>query len=102
MVIPSRDVNAINHEMAEQIIAEIRSTLKELGCWHGHDLKSTSPMFYSEAIRCVVAKVIESEREACERIVEEAWAENQNSAVLGVKSVILRRLGERGKRLRTK
>ena len=41
-------------EGAEQIIVEIRQTLEDLGCCHGHKMKSTPPMFYREAILCAV------------------------------------------------
>jgi len=52
----------INYEMAKSIIAEIRGTLEELGCCHGHDMKATPPMFYREAILCAMAKAREEGR----------------------------------------
>lgn len=56
-------VDSINYEMSEQIIAEIRETLEQLGCCHGHDMKSTPPMFYREAILCAVKAAWERGRD---------------------------------------
>lgn len=68
-------IDAINAEMAAGIIAEIRDTLKELGCCHGHDMASTPPMFYREAILCAMAKAkkegAEAERERIKKACED-------------------------------
>ena len=49
-------IDSINYEMAEGIIQEIRQTLEDLGCLHGHNMENAPPMFYREAILCAVAK----------------------------------------------
>mgnify|MGYP001597132200 FL=1 len=46
-----------NNEMSEAILHEIGKTLNALGCAHGPGThEQTSPMFYAEWIRCVVAR----------------------------------------------
>ena len=52
-------INTINYEMAEGIIAEIHEVLEELGCCCDHDMQSTPPMFYREAILCAIKKARE-------------------------------------------
>ena len=57
----AEQINQINYEMAEGIIAEIRETLEKLDCCHGNAAE-TMPMFYREAILCAMEKAREEGR----------------------------------------
>jgi hypothetical protein len=50
----SVDIEEINNEMGDGIIAEIGEVLETIGCCHGHDIKKTPPMMYPEMILCAV------------------------------------------------
>jgi hypothetical protein len=52
----SVDIDEINNEMGDGIIAEIGEVLAEVGCCHGHDIKATPPMMYPEMILCAVKR----------------------------------------------
>ncbi len=47
-------VEKLNAEMGEEIIAEIADLLAAFGCCHGHEIATTPPMFYPEMARCAL------------------------------------------------
>ena len=73
----AEQINQISYEMAEGIIVEIGQTLVELGCCHGHDMKSTPPMFYREAILCAMKKTRDERDVDWERAVREVRGDDQ-------------------------